>query len=337
MTLSLLCTADVETGKFIDLNPEWERVLGWTLEELRAEPFVHFVHPDDLESTIAESSKLSQGAETVDFENRYRHRDGGWVWLTWSSTVKEGRFFAAARDITEYKRNQEALALANEELRQFAYAASHDLQEPLRTITGYLSYIDRDPLAPKDQEMLNKVDAGARSMQDLLEGLLAFTRIQSQGSAFRPTYLRATVDEALAALALRVQETGARIDVSTDWPVLWADSAQMGSVLQNLLANALKFTRPGIAPEVHLSAEKSGSGWHLKVADNGAGFPQDRAERAFQIFQRLHRRSQFPGTGVGLAIVRRIISRHGGRSWLESEPDTGTTAHVWLPDDGALK
>ena len=327
----MLCTAAEDGLRFADLNPEWERTLGWSLEELRSRPFTDFIHPDDLEPTYAIIREMREGAPALNFENRYRAKDGSWVWLSWASVLRGGVFYAAVRDVTAYKEVVEALEERNAELGQFAHAASHDLQEPLRAIIGHLGYVRTEGLDEDSLRALRSVGDGAARMQELLEGLLAYARIDTQGKRFQPTAMSEPIEGAITSLNDAIQRSGARVTVQEMLPRLAVDTAQMSQVFQNLIANAVKYHKPDVAPEVTITAEPDGAGFRFCVADNGVGFEQSRAERAFVMFQRLHRRSQYDGLGVGLALVRRIVQRHGGRTWLEGAVGRGACAYVWLP------
>lgn len=332
VSLSLLCTADAATTTFVDLNPAWERTLGWSLDELRSRPFTAFIHPDDLAPTFAVITEMvDQGRDAVNFENRYRHKNGTWVWLSWYGVVKDGTFYSAAQPITAYKHALEALSQANAELSHFAYAASHDLQEPLRAITAHLEFVDPAAFDPETRRSLAFVRAGGQRMQQLLDGLLAYARIDS--SPREPSHVPMTrpLHAAIDGLHRAIQESGASVDISGTWPTLNVDEVQVVSLFQNLLANAIKYRKPGSAPRIAVAAEPDGEGFTFRVRDDGVGFTAANPERAFQLFQRLHRGSAYEGMGVGLALVKRIAIRHGGRVGIESTVDVGTAVWVWLP------
>ena len=230
------------------------------------------------------------------------------------------------------------LARSNAELEQFAYAASHDLQEPLRMVASYVTL-----LAQRYQGQLDKdaddfiafaVD-GAKRMQQLIEDLLAYSRVGTRGKEFKPSNLNSIVDEALENLQVLIGEQDAVV-TRGDMPTLNADRTQLGQLIQNLLGNAIKF-RGKEAPRVHITAEKFGKEWQFSVEDNGIGMDPKYHDRVFAIFQRLHTREEYPGTGIGLAICKRIVERHGGRIWFESEPGKGTKFQFTLLDqEGAV-
>jgi len=332
LSRALFCTANGETNRFEALNPVWEDTLGWTLEELRSRPFTEFIHPDDLQPTFDIIADMQQrGLDAVDFENRYLHKTGSWVRLSWHGTFLDGSFYATARDVTAYHRTLDDLQAANRELTQFAYAAAHDLQEPLRAITGHLRFVPTDGLDERARASLGHINDGARHMQALLDGLLEFSRIGSRGTPFEPTPLGDPVTWAIRTLAGTIEEEQAEVLVQGTLPTIVVDPLQMRRLFQNLLSNALKFRKDDTPPRVVVDALDEGTDWVIRVADNGVGLNPDRAERAFQIFQRLHRRSKYPGSGLGLALVRRIAQRHGGTAWIEGSIGEGATVSVRLP------
>lgn len=335
VSMSLLCTADAETNTFVDLNPAWEAVLGWSREELRSRPFTEFVHPDDRGPTFAViQDMMDRGLDAVNFENRYLHKDGHWVWLSWFGRIRGASFYSCAHDITAYKEASAKLEQANAELKHFAYAASHDLAEPLRGIEGHLSFIQDDALAPDTQTRLSFVREEAERMRGLLGGLTRLSQVDSAGKAPRVVPLTRPLNDALEMLATAVADSGARITTEGSWPAVSIDAEQIGQVFQNLIANAIKY-RDG-APNIEVRAEEEGHGYRFSVTDDGVGFDSSRADRAFLLFQRLHRRSKYPGMGIGLALARRIVQRHGGRIGISSEVGKGTCAWFWLPKEGLL-
>jgi signal transduction histidine kinase len=223
------------------------------------------------------------------------------------------------------------LKRSNEDLEQFAYVASHDLQEPLRMITSYMQLLKQRYSAQLDRSGNEFVDFaldGATRMQRLITDLLAYSRVGTRGQPFESVDLGEIVRRTLQNLEVAVQETGAQ--VTTDaLPTVAGDPVQLTQLFQNLVANALKF-RGESRPRVHITAERNGTAWHLRVRDNGIGISSQDFERIFVIFQRLHHRDKYTGTGIGLAICKKIVERHGGRIWVESSPGHGTTFHFTL-------
>jgi PAS domain S-box-containing protein len=253
-------------------------------------------------------------------------------------------------DITERKQNEETILKAkedklaellrsNEELQQFAYVCSHDLQEPLRVISTFsqlLSNRYKGKLDNKADTFIDFVVEAAKRMQDLINGLLVFSRIQSHIQEFSPLETAKALEMATANLQLVIAETGAKVTIES-LPTIKGDTPQFMQLFQNLLANALKF-RSTEQPLIHVSASRQGDSWKFAVKDNGVGLEMQHAERIFVIFQRLHRKEDYPGSGLGLAVCRRIVNRHGGRIWAESVPGTGTTFYFTIPAimDGEL-
>jgi light-regulated signal transduction histidine kinase (bacteriophytochrome) len=229
------------------------------------------------------------------------------------------------------ERNQE-LARSNADLRQFAYVVSHDLQEPLRSVTGYAQLLARryrGQLDSRADELIEGAVEGARRMQVFIRDLLAYSRIGFDRVQLVPTAMETIRDHALSNLTAAIEEAGAAIE-SDALPVVVGDPNQLVQLLQNLIGNSIKFRRDE-PPRVRLSAERDGPRWRFAVADNGIGIPDVARDRVFQIFQRLHPMDAYPGTGIGLAIASRIVERHRGRIWIESEVGKGATFWFSLP------
>ncbi len=246
----------------------------------------------------------------------------------------EGRRAAQER----LKRAVGDLKRSNAELEQFAYVASHDLQEPLRAIAGCVQVLKRryeGKLDERADQFIGHAVEGAQRMQNLIQDLLAYSRVGTKGKPFAPVALESVVDNALRNLSVVVDESKAHIEREA-MPQLWGDAGQLESVFQNLLSNALKF-RGEQAPEVRVGCvptpgANGETGWTFSVSDQGPGIEAQYFERIFVMFQRLHTRTEYAGTGIGLAIVKKIIERHGGRIWVESEVGQGTTFSFWLPE-----
>lgn len=225
------------------------------------------------------------------------------------------------------------LMRSNEELQQFVYAASHDLQEPLRMISNYTQLIAeryRGRLDSDADEFIGFAVDGARRMHQLIDDLLTYSRLDTHGRPMIEVDCEEVLEFALTNLRVLIMESGARV-THKQLPKVMADGRQLVQLLQNLIGNAIKFHRAGIAPEVGVEAEYAGREWLFSVRDNGIGIDPRHAERIFVIFQRLHSRADYPGTGIGLALCKKIVLRHGGRIWVDSTPGGASTFRFTLP------
>jgi light-regulated signal transduction histidine kinase (bacteriophytochrome) len=245
----------------------------------------------------------------------------------------------------ERKRSQKALQLtaeevkrSNHDLEQFAYIASHDLQEPLRAVDGYVKLLRRrfpQNVDAKALEYINGAVEGAGRMERLINDLLEFSRVGTRGGSFSPADLNAVLDEALHNLQTSINSSQAIITRAA-LPTLAVDATQMMQLFQNLIGNALKFCGER-TPEIFVGAQKEPGRWVFSIGDNGIGIEPQYFERVFQIFQRLHTRKHYPGTGIGLAICKKIVERHDGAIWIKSEPGQGATFYFSLPDTSSAK
>jgi light-regulated signal transduction histidine kinase (bacteriophytochrome) len=236
------------------------------------------------------------------------------------------------KEVVEHKQTGEELARSNKDLEQFAYVASHDLQEPLRIVSGYLQLLERryrDKLDKDADEFIDFAVDGARRMQSLIIDLLAYSRVGTKGRTSAPTDAGAALHRALANLKTAITEADAVVS-SGQLPTVTADPVQLAQVFQNLVGNAIKFCRTDRRPEIQVSAEPYDGRWRFSVKDNGIGIEPQYVERVFVIFQRLHTRDKYPGTGIGLAICKKIVERHGGRIWVESTPGEGSTFYFTI-------
>jgi PAS domain S-box-containing protein len=345
VSLDLLCTADLE-GRFRRVNPAWEEVLGWTQADLTSVPYEQFVHPDDVAATRAASAALGRGDVVVNFENRYRCKDGSYRWLNWKAAAlpSQGVIFAAARDVTEERRTAlelrdrlAELGVVNQELEAFTYSVSHDLRAPLRHMTGFAALLDQTAgpkLTGEERRRLGTITDAASRMGALIDDLLAFSRIGRSPLRKERVALNDVVRDARRELAA---DPGAA-DVAWDvrpLPEVEGDPALLRLVFVNLLSNALKYTRGRPEPRIEVGTDSTAAAAVVYVRDNGVGFDMQYVHKLFGVFQRLHGTEEFEGTGIGLANVRRIVNRHGGTAWAEGAVDRGATFYVSLPGAGA--
>jgi PAS domain S-box-containing protein len=357
LSRDLLCTIGHD-GRIVDSNPAWRSTLGYTAEDLAGVSALDLTHPDDRDRTAAHISALARGTASQDeFQARLRAKHGAHRWISWSSLAdtRTGMIYGRGADVTEVKRidSERQLAAAslraahrdlerkaaelsrsNAELEQFAYTASHDLAEPLRSISGFSQFLLADhskQLDDEGREFLGYIVDGAARMRALIDALLEYSRVGRERPAFKPVRTDDLVEGVVAALHAAIRESGASID-SGPLPVVDADPRELARVFQNLIANAIKF-RGSESPAIRVSAEPVGDGWCFSVADNGIGVEPQYAERVFGMFKRLHGREVYPGTGIGLTIARRIVERHHGRIWVESAPAGGSVFKFTVEPD----
>ncbi|QNT75893.1 sensor histidine kinase [Dehalogenimonas etheniformans] len=329
-------------GKFLKWNKNWELVTGVTAEEMPSKTVLEFFEGEDrtlIEQRIGEVFEKGQSTAEANFVSRDGRRTP--YYFTGRLVVLDGKecLIGVGMDISERKLAEEAiksrteeLARSNAELEQFAYIASHDLQEPLRMVSSYVQLLGKRYQGKLDadaDEFIHYAADGANRMQRLINDLLAYSRVGTRGGTFEPTPLESILNQALDNLKMLVSDSGVIITHDA-LPMVYGDAGQLSQVFQNLIDNAIKF-RGDDVPRVHISAEIRGNECVCSVQDNGIGIAPEYRERIFLIFQRLHTRSKYPGTGIGLAICKRIVERHGGRIWVESAPEGGSVFHFTLP------
>lgn len=338
----MLCTIGVD-GCFHEVNPPFGSALGYTEAELIGRPVADFVHPDDVSTTPVPAATLVIGADLVSFEHRFRGRDGEYRWLSWSTNQDDDHdlLYCAVADVTEH-RDQAAVVVklltelerSNTDLAQFAYVASHDLSEPLRMVSSYVQLLaDRysgELDADADEFIAFAVDGAAR-MKALIDDLLAYSRSGVASLIRRPVDCEILVRAALADLDVAITQSGASVVVD-DLPTVTGDPGQLAQLFQNLLSNALKFVAADRPPEVRVSARRTGPAWCFTVEDNGIGIAEVHRARIFTMFKRLHGRAEYPGTGIGLALCQKIVSRFGGRIWMEERAGFGSAFCFTVPD-----
>ncbi len=338
-------------GRWLVVNRALCDLVGYSDEELRSWSYRQISHPDDVEADVALSRELLAGTrQGYSREKRYLHRDGHVVWILLAVTLVrtesgEPRFFIAQmKNITQRKhaegllaRQAEELARSNAELEQFAYVASHDLQEPLRMVASYTQLLAnryKGQLDERADRWIGYAVDGAQRMEELINDLLALSRVGTHGRPMELCQCDSMLARVLESLAVAIAESDAEVTADA-LPPLRADAGQLGQLFQNLIGNALKFRRPGVPPRIHIGVErrtaKGQDEWLFSVRDNGIGIDPEYSDQLFVLFQRLHTREEYPGTGIGLAICRKIVERHGGRIWVDSIPGTGSTFHFTLP------
>ncbi len=233
------------------------------------------------------------------------------------------------------RKSAEDLSRSNKDLEQFAYVASHDLQEPLRAVAGFMGLLKKQYYAKLSAEANEYIDyavEGAERMQTLIQDLLAYSRVGTKGAAPAPMSMKQAIDAALFNLRAATAESSVSV-VCGDLPVVNADLPQMTQLMQNLIGNAIKFHGQA-RPEITIAARLQDGKWVFSVRDNGIGIEAKYFDRIFMIFQRLHTRSEYEGTGIGLALCKKIVERHGGSMWVESKPSDGSTFYFTIPDGG---
>ena len=331
--------------RLIESNPALLRLLGVNSvhEALAVDLPAPYFRSEGRDRLLA---RLSEQGELQSREVEVRRPDGGTSWLSLTEILLldvDGDIVidVLVQDISHHQRRQVELEAkvarlerSNSRLGEFASIASHELQEPLRMVEKYGSMVadaGGKALSREQREALDFVRGGARRMRNLVEDLLKFSRLETEARAFEACDCNSLLEEAANNLLATVEESGARVE-REGLPTVLADRAQLVQLLQNLLANALKFRRDAV-PEVHVSADRQGDEWVFAVADNGIGIAPEHSQEIFKLFHRLQ--PALPGTGIGLALCQRIVERHGGRVWVESQPGEGSTFYFTLPERGA--
>lgn len=334
-------------GRIVLINAEAERLFGYAREELFGKSIdvlvpatVRAGHGKHRETFVErpEARRMGIGRDLYGVR-RNGARVPIEIGLNPIHTGDGLMILSAITDITERKRAARALAEQSEELQrsnadleQFAYVASHDLQEPLRMVASYTELLSehyKGTLDEKTEKYIHYTIDGARRMQQLVKDLLAYSRAGSRDKISAPIKSEIVVKRVLDDLKIAIEQSHAEI-VCDQLPAVSGDAMQLAQVFQNLIGNALKF-RGAHPPHIHIGAEQSNGQWVFRVGDNGIGIDKQYAERVFQMFQRLHERGRYDGSGIGLAIAKRIVERNGGRIWFDSEPEKGATFYFTVP------
>jgi len=329
-------------------NPAAEKMFGYSKDEI-IEQNVKMLMPESyrdkheagLNNYVSTGKSAIIGLEPVELEALHKNGTTFPVELTiGDARLDEHRtFIGIIRDISERKwaekkllKSMEELECSNKELEQFAYVASHDLQEPLRMITSYTKLLERrykDKLDENANDFIAYAVDGATRMQGLINSLLAFSRVSTRGKEFGPTDCCLVLNQAIANLKMFIEENSASIKYDP-LPTVMGDGSQLVLLFQNLIGNAIKF-RGENTPQVHISAQRNEEEWVFCVSDNGIGIDPEYFNRIFVIFQRLHGKDTYPGFGIGLSISKKIVERHHGRIWVESEGGKGTRFYFTIP------
>jgi PAS domain S-box-containing protein len=334
---------DAETGMIADVNPFLIEMLGFSHEQLLEKAIWEIGCFRDIASNKAKFMELQRQGYVRHEDLPLETTDGRRVEVEFVSnvyTVNHQKVIQCnIRDITERKRAEEKLRntlldleRSNKELQQFAYVASHDLQEPLRMVASYTQLLEKrykDKLDSDANEFIQFAVDGAIRMQRLINDLLIYSRVGTRGKSFEPTDSHAVLGQAIANLSALIEENQAVV-TNDDLPPIMVDESQMVQLFQNLIGNAIKF-RGDQSPRIHVSAEQKGNEWVFSVKDNGIGIDPQFNERIFVVFKRLHQKEEYPGTGMGLAICKKIVERHGGRIWVKSELEKGSTFYFSIP------
>jgi len=333
-----------EDGAFVEVNEAFSSMTGFTREEAVTGSSVGlnlWVNEEDRHGVVA---ALRAGQAVAGKEYQFRTKSGEVITGLFSAQMiqasRELCILSSINDITDLKRAEhererasEDLKRSNKELEQFAYVASHDLQEPLRMVSSYVQLLAQryeGQLDDKAQKYIAYAVDGALRMQQLIEDLLVYSRAGARGGSLESVDSGSALAAAIQNLTKTIEESGAVI-THDELPVVRANAPQLTQVFQNLLSNAIKFHGEN-PPRVHVSAEDKGHEWVFSVKDHGIGIDPQYKDRVFVIFQRLHTRQEYPGTGIGLAVCQRIVERHGGRVWFESEPGMGSTFYFSVPE-----
>jgi len=338
LSLDLMCVAGTD-GLFRHVNPAFERMLGCTEEELRHRSFMEFVHPDDVGATEAAVERLAQGLPVVDFENRYRAHNGDYRWIAWRSAPvpEDGLIYAVARDVTEGKRIQalmtrqaEELARSNADLEMFAYAASHDLRAPLRAIANLSEWVAEDlgkEIPENVSQHIDELRSRVRALDSLISDLLSYSRAGREPG----DTTRVNVPGLVSDLHFLIDPPeGFEVVAGPGLPTFETVKSPLEQVLRNLIENAIKH-HDRETGRVVVSATDAGEFYEFAVADDGPGIRAENREKIFEAFERLPSVRSRAGSGLGLALVRRIVQMFQGRVWVEDAKPRGTVFRFTWP------
>ena len=325
------------------VSPSFLEMTGMTMAQVQELGWMHLLPPEDVEPTQTHWMTCVRTGEPFSREHRFRAADG-----TFRHVLALGRpvrddtghivsWVGLNLDITERKKAEEAIRRSNQELEQFAYAASHDLQEPLRSMVGFLQLLEQDygdRVDAAGQHYIERAVAAGHRMQRMIRDLLALSQATTSRGRVAATDLNQLIRRVLAELEPALQAKKVRVTCS-DLPTLNVDANQIARVFQNLVLNAVKYNQ-SLQPEIVIEGREEPDGYHFQVRDNGIGIEPRFHERIFKVFQRLHTESEYEGTGLGLALCKKTVERHGGTIWVSSQLNEGATFHFTLPREGGF-
>jgi PAS domain S-box-containing protein len=346
LSIELLAISDY-SGVFAQTNPTWHKTLGYGESELHGQPLQSFIHPDDLTATNEVISNILKAETSLYFESRFRAKDGTYRWLGWTIApfAAEGLLYIFARDMTERRERENeirrlngdleqrplSLQLLNQELESFSYSLAHDLRTPLRSITAYSEMMaggEAGELTSESLKMVHTIQRNSGRMTQLMDDFLAFFRVARKDVKQETVVMTSIAREAIATVSV---ESKRQVDFKVGvMPPAKGDPAMVLQVFVNLISNAVKFTALKARAEIEIGCLNDRTPTVYYVKDNGVGFNMKYYSRLFGVFERLHRREEFDGTGIGLAIVQKIVQRHGGSVWAESVIDGGATFYFTL-------
>lgn len=336
-----------ERAELVYVNKAGLDYAGISFEDLQSAGFILYMHPDDREGTEEVLSQAFVNQSPFRYESRILRADGQYRWSVAAGGPifdSDGTFLGlvgSTVDIHDLKEAKDALASyaqklerSNKELEHFATIASHDLQEPLRKVILFSEHLkskEQDVLSEEGLDDIERMQKAIQRMQRLISDLLDLSRVTRRGRAFTPTDLSAILREVLADLSYKIKEKQAQVEILGELPTLEADPMQLHQLFYQLLDNALTFLRSGVPPIVKIRALSNGAQCKIQIEDNGQGFKPEYAHKIFDIFVQLQRNSEYPGTGIGLTLARKIVERHGGTISAEGAPEKGAVFTISLP------
>ncbi len=337
---------DIKNDEFI-FSSEWQRIHGIKQNNLPSKELIKISYPEDAERVQKALNESLEGKKPYNIEYRIINQSSGEIKYIHAlgTIIKDdqdnpAKMYGVAHDITESKlaaiereKLIDELRRSNDELQQFAFITSHDLQEPLRTMGSYAGLLKRrygGQLGPDADEFIDYMVAGATRMRQMIIGLLDYARVGSHGKEFKTFNAEKSLKIALINLECSIKENNAQITYDT-LPEIYGDEDQISKVFLNLISNAIKFKNPHEPPKIHISAKKGENEYIFSVSDNSIGMEQEYTDKIFEIFKRLHAIGEYEGAGIGLAIVKRIIDRHNGRVWAKSKIGKGSTFYFTMP------